>query len=368
FDSNPGWSNAQAEIFRQGYAWVGVSAQFVGVYGREGALVPFNLKSYDPERYAALEHPGDSFSFDIFSQVAQAARHPGTLDLLDGLEAQRIIATGQSQSASRLVTYVNAIQPRYQAYDGILIHSRSAYAAPLAEGPQVLIESPEDTLIRTDLSVPVLVLQAENDVLRSSVRVRQDDSNLLRIWEVAGTAHSDLYSTQTGWQDDGTDPSAAAVEEVDNIQGFIQCDAPVNSGPMHYAYAAALDGMNRWIIDKEAPANGEPLQLNDDLSGFLLDDTGNALGGIRTPFVDAPVALLSGQGQSNQSFCALFGTTRLLSSEQLASVYTDESGYVAAVSEATDSAVAAGYLLSDDGELIIAWASEQWRILMARAD
>jgi len=34
-------------------------------------------------------------------------------------------------------------------------------------------------------------------------------------------------------------------------------------------------------------------------------------GGIRTPHVDAPVATLSGLGQTGTNFCGLFGTTSL---------------------------------------------------------
>ncbi len=47
---------ARNEFIRSGYAYVGVSAQAVGVN---------NLKS--TARYASLLHPGDSYSYDIFS-------------------------------------------------------------------------------------------------------------------------------------------------------------------------------------------------------------------------------------------------------------------------------------------------------------
>ena len=32
------------------------------------------LRHAAPERYGTLEHPGDAFSFDIFTQVARAVR------------------------------------------------------------------------------------------------------------------------------------------------------------------------------------------------------------------------------------------------------------------------------------------------------
>src|SRR5437868_15515919 len=60
------------EIERRGYAWVGIGAQASGVNApRTG------LKAWDPERYGSLVHPGDAFSYDIFSQAMQAVRGNG---------------------------------------------------------------------------------------------------------------------------------------------------------------------------------------------------------------------------------------------------------------------------------------------------
>ena len=47
---------------------------------------------------------------------------------------------------------------------------------------------------------------------------------------------------------------------------------------------------------------------------LVLDGNGNALGGIRSPHLDVPVATLRGTGNSPAggggiNFCALFGTT-----------------------------------------------------------
>ena len=81
---------------REGYAWVGVSAQLVGVAGSGGPLgLNLSLKAVNPARYAPLQHPGDSFSYDIFSQVAQALRD-GAGALLGGRSR-----SGSSPSASR---------------------------------------------------------------------------------------------------------------------------------------------------------------------------------------------------------------------------------------------------------------------------
>jgi hypothetical protein len=97
-DAAPDWTSIHTELIREGYAWVGVSAQRVGIEGGGG---PFNLslKAVDSARYGSLKHPGDSFSYDIFSQAAQAVLDPQGIDPLGGLRPARMIAVGESQSA-----------------------------------------------------------------------------------------------------------------------------------------------------------------------------------------------------------------------------------------------------------------------------
>ena len=72
-------------------------------------------------------------------------------------------------------------------------------AAPrrLSQDPQAVIETPRPALIRTDLSEPVIALQNETDVPRS-IDARQADSDVYRMWEVTGSAHTDLYTTLIG--------------------------------------------------------------------------------------------------------------------------------------------------------------------------
>ncbi len=85
-------------------------------------------------RYASLTHPGDSYSYDMFSQAGQAVRDDATT-ILGGLQPERVIAVGESQSAGRLVTYIDAAHPVVDVYDGFLVHSRGAGGAPLTQGP-----------------------------------------------------------------------------------------------------------------------------------------------------------------------------------------------------------------------------------------
>lgn len=358
FDTAPDWISAHTELVRGGYVWVGVSAQLVGIEGSGGGPIPglpdLSLKSVGPVRYASLHHPGDTFSYDMFSQVGQALRSPVGIDPLGGLPVERLIAAGESQSAFRLTTYVNGVHPVANIYDGFLIHSRGASGAPLSQMPQADIRSPFPTRIRSDLDVPVLTLQTETDLITLNfLPDRQEDGPLFRLWEVAGTAHADLYTLLNGFNDIGGDPTIAVVREVaEPIPPFVVCTRPVNSGPSHFVLRTAFDALNRWIRDGEAPPTAPRLEVTGQPPVFVLDEYGNVRGGIRTPYVDVPVAALSGLGQTGSAFCGLFGTTMFLDSATLATLYPTPEDYVEAVSASTDEAIEAGFILPYDGDLI----------------
>jgi hypothetical protein len=362
FDIPPSWGSGHVEMYRSGHIWIGVSAQIVGIEGREGSLAPFHLKAVNPARYGSLEHPGDSFSYDIFSQVVPILEGRSNRDVLAGMVPDRIAAYGESQSAGRLVTYINAVQPLYGAYDGFMVHSRGGGSSSLAQDPQVPIPTPAQPRVRTDLPAPVITFQTETDLtILNFFGARQPDSDNFRLWEVAGTAHADYYSIISGRLDATGEPQFAAVVEEDTVLGILRCDRPFNAGPMHYVFARAVRALDDWIRFGTPPPVAPRLDLTDDGSAFLLDSLGNVTGGIRTPYVDAPSAILSGEGQSADGFCPLFGTTELFSAAQMANLYVDEAGFVAAVTAAAEAAVAADFLLPEDAEAIIAWAPEQWR-------
>ncbi len=361
FDSQPSWGAGHTELLRAGHAWVGVSAQRAGIEGNANSLLPFYLKAANPARYADLFHPGDSFSYDIFSQVARALREPGDFDLLQGLTPRRLVAIGQSQAASRLLSYVNAVHPLFNAYDGYLLQSRYQGSADLSQQPQPVIATPEVVRVRTDLNVPVLNVQSETDVIGlGAIASRQPDSPRFRLWEVAGTSHADYYGNVSGREDRGTDPRFAVVLEENSVAGIINCERPMNAGPMPWVANAALSALHNWVLNGAVPASANRLATNNDNTLFQVDGAGNVKGGVRTPYVDSPAAILSGEINEGESFCRLFGTTELFDAATMASLYVDRAGYVQAVSEATDKAVAKGFLLAADGERIKAAAGLQW--------
>ncbi|MEP5566509.1 MAG: alpha/beta hydrolase domain-containing protein, partial [Halioglobus sp.] len=361
FDTPPSWGTGHVEMYRSGHIWIGVSAQKVGIDGREGGLAPLYLKAVNPERYGELLHPGDSFSYDIFTQVAGVLRSAAATELLGDREAMFLLAVGESQSASRLVSYINAVHPLYNPYDAYIVHSRGVSSSPLAQDPLAEIPTPEAPRIREDINVPVMTFQTETDVTDLGyLAARQPDQGNVLLWEVAGTAHADYYTIVAGRTDSVGDASFAAVVESSSLPGFISCDLPFNSGPMHYVFNTALREMDQWMRSGSVPPYANRLELTEQ-GDYQLDVSGNVVGGIRTPYVDAPSAVLSGVGNTGDGFCRLFGTTRLFDASDMAARYIDEAGFEAAVTEAAEAAVDAGFLLPEDAEAIIEWAPSQWQ-------
>src|SRR5262249_27551688 len=182
-EANPDWTQTHVEIIRQGAAWVGVSAQFVGVEGGSGIVgldISLPLKTVNPARYGSLHHPGDAFSYDMFSQAARAVRAPSGPNPLGDLKPKRVIAVGESQSAWRLVNYVNAIHPIAHVYDGFFIHSRGGIKVDVTP-PDIVV--PATAAIRADVDVPVLTFETETDltVLEYLSARQQEDSRNFRL-------------------------------------------------------------------------------------------------------------------------------------------------------------------------------------------
>lgn len=368
-DGAADWLMAHRELIRSGYAWIGVSAQKVGVEGGSslGGFDP--LKTADPARYGDLDHPGDAFSFDIFSQAGRLARNEGPVAILGPLAPQRLIAAGESQSATFLTTYVNAVDPLARVFDGYLIHSRFGYAAGI-DGASVLDPAPgatmQDARFRPDLRVPVLALLTESDVVGTPLpgywSARQPDTERLRVWEVAGAAHADTYVLQVAAIDAPLTPLADIAAAYAPSADFfgLKLAKPVNSGPQHhYVTEAAFSALDAWIAKGTAPPSAQPLQLVSASPPVLAGDAeGIALSGVRTPWVDVPTARLSGVADAAAGLLpALFGVTEAFDQPTLDRLYPGGKGeYLERFAASLDQAIASGFLLAADREEILALA------------
>lgn len=339
------WALTRRQIVRDGYAYVGVSAQPVGVCA---------LKIWDPVRYAPISHPAlppgpcpatdqtETFSYEIFSQAGQAIRHNPLV--LGGLSAARVLAAGTSQSARRLLNYVNAYHATAQVFDGFLLHVIGGGGGGLV----------------VNTAAPVLILNSENEVL-GYYPYRGLQPGNVRYWEVAGAGH--------------TPELAYLIAQLQHagIMLAYNCEYPTSDAfiPMYPIGDAVLDALRRWVADGTAPVNSPLVTVLPGIPNTIgRDQYGNALGGIRLPQIEAPLGRFIGANAPPTLLCRTVGGFDLFNGEAagttpsdgwgeptLDELYANHGAYVSAFVQAVDRLVALGFMLEPDAELAKAAAA-----------
>jgi hypothetical protein len=346
-ESAPDWDYLNPMLMRDGYAYVAVSAQALGVDGGKPILgsvtagASGGLVGTDPARYGSLHHPGDQYALDMFAQIGRALHTPKDAVLGD-LHPQRVLALGESQSAYYLTTFADAIQPKTDAFNGIFIHSRGGSGASLAGTAITSSQGPTNLRIRTDLHVPVFMFETQTDLITLGYApAQQPNTSRIRTWEVAGTSHADAY-------------------ELGAAASLLGCTTPVNSGPQHTVVQAAFTAFEKWVVHGTPPPSPPPFRLaGTDPAKLALDSHGNVIGGVRTPAVDVPVSTLTGAPPAGAStLCGLFGSTTSFSPATLTSLYHTESNYLALYKASLDKAIAGGFILSADRSALLAQAEK----------
>lgn len=341
------WANVSAgyeissavnqHFYKDGYAYAAISAQRMGLEGTKDRAL--GLKRWDPERYGTLDIAGDSFSYDIFSQVASALRGSRGLrtDPMGGLRVERLFALGESQSAARLLSYVNAIHQHVRVFDAFMIVvavGRSTEfddfiydpAKTLEENNNIRRSRTVQTHVRTDQPVPVLIVNSETET-PYFVASRQPDGQWFRFWELVGTTHASAVGG-------GRRPDISARDGVPNSSG--NWAKMVDMFPV---LEAAAVGIDRWLSGGKPLASFDRIEVSGDRNAIQTDDFGNAKGGIRLPEIVAPVAKYVTQTNSASGRLEPFDRTTLKR------IYRDDADYAARIKAAAEWAQGAGLIL-----------------------
>jgi Alpha/beta hydrolase domain len=266
---------------------------------------PLSLKGWDPQRYASLLHPGDDFSFDIFSQAIQALRSGGV-----GTRPRHVVATGASQSASRLTRYINEGYTR----GGVDVFNITRGGGPYE-----------------DFSVPIFQLNEEG------LDEHHPDSSRYRLWEEAGTAHAPKVWWDYVWRMQTEHAGAGGAPDG------VDAACSVNRGSTDYSARALAYWTQRYLEDGRLPPSVPRIE-RDAAGEPVRDEHGLAKGGLRHPFVQVPVAFNTGEQ------CPLFGKHEPWSNEKIRSLYRSHCEYVTKVRAWADHEVKQGWLLPQDRE------------------
>ena len=389
-DQDPVWAQLDNELINKGYAYVGVTAQRPGMK---------DLATWDPARYGKLGDSNDGESYEIFTQAANAVK-ANSATMLGGLTPKELIGTGDSQSAFRVDTYVNAIQPLSHAFNGFLGVGRGATAAPIGEG--LVATSPFPALIRTDNTAPFIELNTQGDIEElDAAAARQADNNDLRIWELPGASHIDAheaaYETETiareeptlevphclfGTPIEGTNTPLDGVNQTDNM-------------PLFEVEDAALAAVQNWVTKGVAPPKSPQISTIPVFFGLYYlvnrNQYGIGQGGIQLPDAQVPAenysainfaipseesltppgitseledvfTSLETGGITNEALrdsglCLLSGYFTDFSSSKLTSLYPTPASYASKFTSAANAEVTAGFMTPEDAAAAIANAN-----------
>ena len=336
-------------LVREGYAWIGVSAQRNGITA---------LKKWNPERYSALSvaasnvDPADGsevdpadplimavgsdvLAWDIFSQVGKLAAD-GSSRMVGGLSVKRLIAAAESQSTLKVSTYYNAIQPLHRVYDGFLFYDRSGQ-------------------LRTDVNAKTIAIGTEIFTALMG-QPPQDDTDHQRWWEINGASHFSLDEIQNYVDPmlvrDGTfrapDGKALSLSELTSAKGPCSPATIYSRVPNGDIMKAALKSLDIWIAGGPAPAN-MPRFIVDSQNKYVRDENGQILGGIRTAAQDAPIATNAGIG-NGPWFCGPSGNHVDFTPAQLCQRYGSHAAYAARVQAIVNANVRSGVLLPEEAQ------------------
>jgi len=371
-DHEADWFQVAEHFIQSGYAWVGVSAQAVGVQA---------LTQWSPSRYGLLNvsspaaggrgggargagTPGP-LSFDIFTQAGLVVRGKANVNVMGGLKVERVIATGHSQSAGQLGTYFNSVHPLSPVYDAVVLHGGGGK-------------------MRSDLNVKIFKILSETDLygLPGEAAFRQADTDKYREWEVAGASHLDAQNSRglesVGLLVAGATPvdgpetvkgptisgGGAGIGTANTLSGVTNDGCrkpPLSRIPFRYVLASVYDHLVEWVRDGKAPPFASPIETANN--AIVRDADGNAEGGIQLSQHAVPTAVNRGDnaqaaGSTAGQFCMLLGSYEPFSDAKLTLLYPKHDVYVKAVKEVTDKNLKTGFILKSDADATVAEANK----------
>jgi len=324
-DDAAAWSQLSDVFMRSGYAYVMVSAQPVGIS---------NLATWNPTRYAGFHiDTVNSSAIDIYDEAAQAIKNPVGVNPLAGLTVKKIIGTGVSQAGTPLTSYYNLKQSTSGLIDGFIF---------LYTGSNVAI----------NVNVPTFIIVSETDIVRNGPIFRKGDTNIRRLWEMAGASH--IGAAERDYlvsviNRDVPGYTLTLGPNTFNINQLFGC-TNVNDFPRNNILAAGFNHMIPWMKDGTPPPIAPVIDINASAPYVIRDADGNSLsGGVRLSQIDVPIAKLS--GEANTTGCVfgfLLGQRVDFTPTRLNELYSNHGAYVSKVNQVTNQNLSNGFILSPD--------------------
>jgi hypothetical protein len=373
FDLNIGWAMAHRQIVRNGDAWVGITAKPIDV---------ISLKTFDPGRYGSLSFANplplddprncanpvtsvdppafrsrsteDGLAWDIYSQVGAWLRSDARSNPLAS-RVRHAYGFGYSQTGGYLYDYINAINPLVvqsdgkPIYDGYIVAvagGRFVGAVPINQcSPAPTV--PDPRLQFSNVGVPIIHMMSQSDYL-FGIDARRPDSDApadrFRHYEMAGAAHA---------TPDELNFAAAPADIIRAGRDVppMSCNEGRRSRfPSRIFFDAALRNLDLWVRYGIKPPHADPIEVVNGAG--VLDEFGNVVGGLRSPYVDVPTSTWFGNS-TGASFCVIAGHEVPFDAARLRQLYPTHGAYVRAVVRDTVELVRGRYITAYDGLDII---------------
>jgi len=296
----------------------------------------------------------DGLRWDIFSQVAAALKSNMPGEPMAGFKVERIFMTTQGGD---IVTYINAIHEHATlangkpAYDGYLVRNPPAPAKISQCAPNIPAGDPRRQI--KNINVPVVSVAAQGEAL-DGFAVRKPDSDdptgRYRLYEIAGAAHIDkfAYVGFPSWDEQKAATGQAQGTPEWPFNAKCDPDIPLSQQPLlRYAFDGAFSNLDQWVKKGTAPPKEVRMEVRD--KALVMDDYGNAIGGVRNPWADVPTYnnFTTSSGPAN---CRELGHFVPFEPAKLRSLYPNQKDYLNKVNQSADKVVKAGFFTEADGK------------------
>jgi hypothetical protein len=339
------------------------------------------LKKFNPSRYAAVSFanpdpggacPGakggpsameEGLRWDMMSQVGALLKAAPAGSPFAGFRVEGIYMTSQFAD---VVTYLDAVHSQARlangkpVYDGYLLRNPGAPSRISQCGPAPGNNDPRRVVAKVD--VPVIEVVAQGEVPDSIAQRRPDSDepgNRFRRYEVAGAAHIDRWAYDRGFPTfaDQT-ASGGTAQGTPEFPLNAKCDPPFTFSTdtrLKYVYDSTLLHLDQWARKGTPAPRASLIELKD--GAVVLDEAGNGVGGVRSPWVDVPAATyFTG---STPAACREFGHTVAFDKARMDSLYGSDKNYESKFAQSVDQLVKAGLYTESDGKKMKAEAARK---------
>jgi hypothetical protein len=352
------WSSIAPLIAQRGDAWIGVTVR--------AGQVPL-LQKFDAARYAGLNIGANSYAWDMLRDIGTLVKTNRSTSPLADLKVKHVDVAGYSQSGVDAATFASAfndvtrLRNGAPVFDGYLIGGRGGFMTPL-QSTNTIIPNFETSKPRA-LDVPILAFEAQANVEGFAVTV---PTVLLQQSGIAGadkiTTPTYTYTASGGAYVRRPDANTATDRfRLVEVAGAphaasktADCDGIISTFPTGSFFDATAAQLARWAEHGTAPASVPRIKLAtaDKVSVPATDQYGNALGGLRSPFVDVPLVRYYAHATGGPS-CNNYGSQVPLPAATLKQLYGDPQGYMTKFTKSLDAAIKNGTLLSLDRQAIL---------------